>query len=393
MRIFLISGNYPPTPCGIGDHTHRLARELAQRGYRVSIYTSQTGTAAVRDTVDEKGLEVFPLASTWDHSEIRRILELAHRYPPQLIHIQYHPASFRWQPTMNLLPRLIKRFLRPTGPKVVVTLHELAGPRFFFFPPLIRRLWLLPLLASSDAIIVTNRRDLKFLGRVPFLTKKLHLIPLASNVDFTPFAPADRQALRRRLGIREGEWLLVRFGFVHNLKTSFIPELLKSQRMLLDQGYPLKLLLLGDISKENQVCIELLCRRLGVLDRVLLTGYLPPPQVSAYLQASELAIQLYPEGVSEKRTALHAVMNHGIPVIALGRSTDPFPFLHQENVLLIPSPRPNHIAEAVVQLITEPNLRQRIARNAPKVLADSRWDRIGQQTDALYRSLLTEDSP
>ncbi|MDQ3700472.1 MAG: glycosyltransferase, partial [Chloroflexota bacterium] len=40
MRIGLVTGEYPPDVGGVGDHTHRLAHELAARGHAVHVVTS-----------------------------------------------------------------------------------------------------------------------------------------------------------------------------------------------------------------------------------------------------------------------------------------------------------------------------------------------------------------
>ena len=41
MRVLFITGEYPPTISGIGDHCHLLAKALQARGHCVGVLTSR----------------------------------------------------------------------------------------------------------------------------------------------------------------------------------------------------------------------------------------------------------------------------------------------------------------------------------------------------------------
>ena len=59
--------------------------------------------------------------------------------------------------------------------------------------------------------------------------------------------------------------------------------------------------------------------------RLIATDGLPPEQVSLHLQACDLMIQPYIDGVSTRRTTVMAALAHGLPVVtALGFLSEPF---------------------------------------------------------------------
>ena len=58
--------------------------------------------------------------------------------------------------------------------------------------------------------------------------------------------------------------------------------------------------------------------------RLTATGTLPPADVSRHLQACDLMIQTYPDGVSSRRTSLMAALAHGVATVtSAGRHTEP----------------------------------------------------------------------
>lgn len=350
------------------------------------IFTSRR--EGIHSAREEAGVEVLREAVRWDWGELQGTLQRGRQEAGWVVHLQYHAASFPSGMAMCLAPWRIRRRFPADRPRIVVTLHELAGPPYRFLPKLIRRAALLPLVMHADAVVVTNRRDLRVLSRVPFLGSKLRWIPLGSNVPVTPCTETERREIRERLGVRPHERLLVRYGFLRNPRWIFLPQLLRTVQQLLRKGHRARLLLIGDATEAALSFIRSAADRLGVSDRLILTGHLPADQVSRYLQASEIAIQCYPEGVSERRSSLLTVLHHGLPVISNSSGQPDAPFLHRQNIFLVPRPSPDQMAQGVIELISQPPLRSFLGRGALKAMADYSWERAGKETDELYRLLL-----
>ncbi len=245
MRILLVTGKFPPEPCGVGDYTARLAAELARRGHEVGVFSSKSGlggremdpeilakpladaTERVPPTIflGERGgtrsvasVSVSREAERWDGRDIGVLLEEARRWKPDVLHVQYQSSGFHDRAAVAMLPR---RLAGSGGCRMAVTFHELAGP-VRWLPAAARRLWLLPMLWSADAVIVCNERHRRLLARVPGVARRLERIPLPANIDRVE--GVDRAAVRRELGVGEGEFLLARFGFLHNPAAHRIPR-------------------------------------------------------------------------------------------------------------------------------------------------------------------------
>lgn len=387
MRILFLTAKFPPVPCGIGYHTQRLSSELIKHGHDVFVLT--TASEATVDTPPIQSINVFRAVKKWDFTAKEIILSTICENKIDLLHIQYHAAAFQWHPMITMLPLLIKKDPRGKKLKIVVTLHELAGPLKGYLPRTSRRVFLIPLTFSSDALIVTNERDRSHLKWMPYLKRKLHLVPLASNITPTPHDPLNTKRIRSELGVSEKEILLVRFGFVNNLGDTLIKELLETVDRLVRDGYNVKLLLLGAEEEPYKERILSYAKKLKIDARLIFTGYCDPTNVSRYLQSADIAVQLYPEGVCERRSALQAVMAHGLPIISNRNGPLPSMFEHEKNVMISSQNAAEQIATCVEEVINNGKLKSELGENAAATARQFTWPEIGEKTSTLFESLLT----
>ncbi len=356
--------------------------ELAARDYQVFIFTSATRDKPI--SYREDALFVYREATRWDSADYQRMLGHICQDQIGLIHLQYHPNSY---PNLSAFFRLLRSNPAAQKLKIVVTLHELTGLGSLF--ALVRLLQLLPLLFRADALILTNNRDKRRLSRIPFLRNKLWLIPLAPSFDVEPLPSVERERLRAQWGIGTNEILLVRFGFVHNIQVSLIPDLIAALSHLLAKGHSVKLLFAGADTAADRTEIDSLARYFGVENSILYTGYRSPKEISHLLQIADIAVQLYPEGVCERRSSLQAVLAHALPLISTKRGIPPPFFVQGRNVLLVPANNPVLLAEAVTRLIRDPVLRRLMSAGTAEVGDRFGWTTTTEATEQLYQTLLT----
>lgn len=388
MRLFFVTEKFPPVPCGIGDQVFRIAEVLARRGHRVHVYTSKIEESPKQHEEPRPGIRVHRLGARWDQDELGGLAELAGDLGADVIHLQYHAFSYQKQPAVWLLPWVLRRHPLARSIRRVVTLHELAGPPLAGWPPLPRRLWLLPLCRFSDAVVVSNERDDLLLGRIPGLRRKRALIPPASSIPVAPMEGFDRRLFRARWGVPENAFLLVRFGFVHNFETSAFPTLLQSLREVKGRGVPAHLLLVGGEESADRKKLDAAIARLQLTDSVTLTGQLDEETVSRCLAVSDAAVQLYPEGACEKRSSLQAVLLHSLPVISTLGPGVPALFRNGENFYGVPLRDVSALSRAVEALYQNEPLRQRLASGAAEAAHHFSWEASAEKLEALYASLL-----
>lgn len=361
---------------GMGDYTKELAKALAKLGNRVSVLTSVLG----RDGGESFAL--YPRVSKWDFSSWKHILTLLKEIEPQILHLQYQAAAYGMHPAINLLPWRF-RLMRPL---LLVTFHDLRVPYLFPKAGPVRRGAIAALAKGCDGVIVTNVQDeaeARGYGLEPYL------IPIGSNI--SPRLPPgyEREEWRARWGVKE-EPLLSYFGLLHESKG--VEVLFRALARLLEEGERVKLLMVGGkigasdpTTTDYAHQMEALGRELGL--EILWTGYVEDEEVSANLLASDICVLPYKDGVSLRRGSLMAALAHGLPIISTRPSIRVKELIEGENIVLVPPDDVEALVARIQELIASEGLRRCLGEGAKRVSRAFSWERIAEETVALYSSL------
>jgi glycosyltransferase involved in cell wall biosynthesis len=109
--------------------------------------------------------------------------------------------------------------------------------------------------------------------------------------------------------------------------------------------------------------------------RVHATGFLSPADLTRHLDACDLFLQPYPDGISSRRTSAMACLSRGCAVVTTsGHLTEPL-WEHSGAVLLADVADSAAFAEAATQLLRSPADRQELSARA-RSLYDQRFDLI-----------------
>lgn len=380
MRVLLVSPTFYRVPCGIADYTRFLAQSLSDCGVEVTILTSPP-VEGIAYGNDFDGYRVIREVLTWDSSALPGIVRSIQECRCDLIHIQYHTASFHFYPTIHGLP--CQLILRKARTPVVTTFHDFAGPNLGkLFAPL-SRLAVAALLLQSRKVIVTNERDQNRLKRLGVGAKRVSYVPVGATIP-NPDREVDRERVRNHLGIRSDEIMALYFGFVDNIVGKGLDVLVEAVALVAENGVPLKMVMLGGTSLEAR---QALCQRvfaLGIKESFLWLGYADPPTVSDILRSADFAVLPYADGVSERRTTFVATITHALPAVTTQREGIPSGLSDKENVLLVPVGNTRALANAIRLLAMDKDLRRRLSENVKKLRCRYDWKHIAEQTVKVY---------
>jgi glycosyltransferase involved in cell wall biosynthesis len=384
-RVLMIVDVFPPEICGIGDYSACLARAMAERGVGVRVLTKaingagamQTSSWACEghghedvamppSTVD--GFDVRRIGGRWGFADFRRVLAEADAMGPEtIIHVQYPSRTgYGRRPMINLLPALV-RIARPSH-KIVVTMHEYHEHRLRW------RARVLPMLLGPSALIAVRSVDCRRISSWlrlmrPWRTDSeslppVAMVPVASNIPAARLSDADRQTLRRELGLGQESLVLTFFGDVRPDKG--VHSLLDAAQAVRRQGLDVRVLVIGAVGDDGirdwglgirgcepgaMPTSSWACDAHGHEDVAM-----PPPRprspyqaavlerieagrqagwaalvrgpdawrVASLLHAADLAVFPFTLGASENRTSLLAATANGLPVLTTrGPSTPP----------------------------------------------------------------------
>jgi glycosyltransferase involved in cell wall biosynthesis len=423
----MISAEYPPLPGGVGDYTRRLAQKLVQRGKHVAVFTIDDLRFTIYDIQDVERNHVPKIVdptSNWGWRSWRGIQRAIEQTQPDIVHIQYQTGAYAMRPAINFLPWRLRRAAR--RPAVVVTAHDLLPP--YLFPKAGRlRQWVTRrLLADADAVVLTNEEDYaqvrewgmgdegwgRLAGSHPPspIPHSPTIIPIGSNIVVAPGDGYDRAAWRARLQIEADQTLLANFGLISHTKglDTLIDALARMPARY-------RLLIIGGVAPAPEdrayaSAIRQQIGRLGLEQRVTLTGHCDEADVSAHLLAADIAALPFADGASFRRGSLLAALAHGLPVVTtlptkdqgpktkegnrmLARSLAPSssvigPLVDGANALLVPPGDAPALAGAIERLVADPQLRERLAAGGQALAAQFSWDSIAAQHEQLYARLI-----
>jgi glycosyltransferase involved in cell wall biosynthesis len=262
----------------------------------------------------------------------------------------------------------------------------------FLFPKAggLRRQVLLAPTRGADLVIATNAQDYAELVR-RMGPERLAAVPIGSNVT----APADRQAAT---ALPPGARRVATFGLMNAEKG--ILELLAAVARLVAEGRDVHLVVVGGspgtsdpTNAADETAAVRTAAKLGISDRVHVTGFVPPEVAAAELAVADVVAQPYRDGASLRRGSLMAAWHYGAPVVTTAPAAfghDPAPGLPQidpQAAIFVPARDDAALASALARVLDDPDLRNRLREGSLRMAEQFRWEGIAARHCALYRGL------
>jgi glycosyltransferase involved in cell wall biosynthesis len=384
MRIAFIAGEYPPLQGGLGDYTRELARALAMAGHEPHVLTK-----SVRGVPGEEftsGIHVHRAIPHWDWTTLPYVSRFIRHYQPDVLNLQYQAAAYNMHGAINLLPRLLAG-----RTPMIITFHDLKVPYLFPKAGPLRTQAILDMAQHGAATIVTNVVDQATLAAA--YVNKLFLIPIGSNITPTGLDRFDRAEWLRAHGISADTGVVGYFGFMNESKGG--ETLIRALAEAREQQLDVTLLLIGGQTGESDPTnvayakhIMQLADQLKVREHMVLTGYLDDQGVSESLAACDCMALPYRDGASFRRGTLMAALAHGCAVITTTPHHQISELRHAENALLVPPGDTHRLANAMMQVLRDTQLRARLRAGSLRLSMLFTWDRIAAETVTVFQHVL-----
>lgn len=392
MKVLLITRNLPPQLDGIGDYTAYLARALSGDGVCVEILTDREPAEPI------PGVAIHATVPRWNSGAVWRIVREVRRVGPTVVNWQYTPFLYGRKGiaiSFALLPLLLRAL---TQAKVVVTCHEVYFPFRLYSEfgvkalvwGVVQRAELLLIGMASHGLVVTTGRRARIIRRLLSWKREcIRRLPVGANVVPVVLSEAQRATIRASVGATDDTAVLGVFSTLTQHRS--LATIIRAMAML-SAKREVRLLCLGKINRQDRVWNEVmgLADHLGVCPLIHAPGVQSPQDLSAAFQALDIYLALYDDGASGVRTTLITALAHGLPVISTrGAATDADWFVEQENVLFLESPEPAALADVILRVVEDRELRERLRKGARRsYLARFSWDEIGAGQLQLMREVV-----
>ena len=365
---------------GVGDFTRTLGRTFASAGHEVFVLTSRAGTG-----LDDEGIAVSASVDNWNRALPGAVRRWAAANALDVIDLQYQTAAYNMAGMIHVLPRLVGKT------PFAVTFHDLRFPYLFPKAGPLRDRAVLALARGADAAIVTNHEDEERLVRAGGV-RRLCRIPIGSSIAGDLPEHFDRTGWRDRIGVGPDDVLIGFFGFLNSSKG--IEPLLEALARLRAIGMAARLLMIGGRTGDSDPTnaayarhIDAEIERLGLRDQVLWTGYVEGAEVSAFLTCVDVCAMPFEDGASFRRSSFLTAIAHGCPIVTTRGFRPPPELVHRQNVFFVPPGDVRMLAAALRTVAAEDRLRARLGSGAAMLHTMFAWERIADQTLALFGEL------
>lgn len=406
MRVLLVSWEYPPLVYGgLGRHVHGLAEALAAAGHEVTVVTQAAaaaddvvnGVRVLRTPPDPPATDVAVDSAgdlvSWVlalNTALARVAAAAMAdRPPEVVHAHDWVAA-------HAGIHLARAFDVP----LVVTIHATeAGLWDGWLSTALSRArhdvegWLLTEATRTVVCSEAMRAEVSIafdIGVSPVSTADDEILRVVPNgVDAQRWRdPPGAHTIRATLGLHPTAPLLVLTGRLEWEKGGLVAvEALR----LVRRTHPGTQLVLAGAGSQPDALREL-ARRRRLARSVHLVGRLDDAQLTALVAAADVA--LVPS--SYEPFGMVALEAHaaGTPVVASDTGGLREIVTHELSGLIVAPRSPAALAEAVVRLLDEPALGEKLAAAAATQLADRfTWPIVAEQTVAVYATALEAPRP
>jgi glycogen(starch) synthase len=378
---------------GMQEHTGTLTRVLAERGVEQVVLTTRPPTApwlerlAPRATIVRVGLPV---------RRPRQLYAVPAAVLAPLLGLRADLVHVHLGEDLAVIP-LAALAAAPRGLPVVLTVH--CSPTHTLRGPGARTAVLRSLggwierqgeRRAAATIVFTSRLAERLAA--DGLGASVHVI--RRGIDRRAFAPAAvASADELPWPAADGRRRVVFLGRV--VRAKGVETLVEAVSRMRTAG--VQVLLVGD--GPDRARVERLARRLGVADRVQVTGFVPHEQVPAVLHSADLLV--LPSLYEELGTVLVEAMQVGLPVVASRVGGIPETIEHGVTGLLVAPGDAGALAAAIDAVVGDgdPALCRRLRANADRRAEDYDVQRTADAVHGLYarlvegRAVVTEPLP
>jgi len=366
MKIAIIVPLFPPKWLGGTEiATWNIAKYLAGRGHEVHVITTWD-TGLQRESLE-------------DGFHVHRLRYLKARFlGPLLFSLKALLALRKIKPDIVHAQSMLPGLCALIAKKVLSKPYLLSELAMVYFPSLLQNQILRLALRNADAVIALTE-DMKNEIR-KICRRDIYVLP--NGIDLERFEGLLKDEMRAKLQVKTDERLVIFVGRFRPEKG--VEYLIKAMEIISQKDRSIRLVLVGEGPEEKN--LKSLTEQLKLKGCVEFVGQIPNERVPEYMVASDVFV--LPSLSEGFPIVILEAMASGLPIVATKVTGLPEIVKDGENGLLVEPRNPQQIAEKVLLLFEDNELREKISRNNKKEAKKYSWETIVQSLEDIYRSYL-----
>ena len=368
---------------GAEQVAQHLAVNMSKRNHKITVFTTSIDS---KDSIERyENIEIYRYGANFRIGNANISFKLLYKPLKQEIDIVHAHAGIPPAPIAGL--RYAKKKKKP----FVVTYH---GDGQWNWGDFIRRTSVLfynkylldKVLSYADVIISPSGH---YIDESRFLRKyknKTVVIPNGINIEDFDIGYS-KEECRKRLGLPTDKSIILFLSALYSFKGPHI--LIKAMPKIVKEASDTELVFVGKgVMREE---LEMLSKKLGVENNVKFVGFVDDSFKKAlYYKSAD--IFTFPSFLEIFGIVNLEAMACGIPIVASKIGGVPDVVKDDENGLLVPPKDSEALADAVIYLLKNEDVRERMGKNGREKIKDYSWKRITEETEKVYLSLIKEDN-
>lgn len=367
-NVLIVSKDFPPTVCGVGDYSNEIMKHLVGAGIKTTILTRLDKKDWYNVSPYSYQGEIFAVTG-FSFNLYREIKVICTKHSIKTIFWQYVPYSFGRGGLPLYLP-IVMFVLRLAGLRQVVYFHEISLRTWGHgLKQWLRAIGQQIISRGMAAISNENITSIPFYKRYlwPFYT---HIVPVGANI-YSGLKLPEYNGAAKSITI---------FCFANRVNKTVVDCI-----EYLRNTYPNKFqwIIAGKIESAGDSVVSHLVNN----PKIFVSGVLPMAEIAALIESCDIFLQPNAAndkgegGISAKNGTVIAAMAAGKPIIANGGDmTDSSLFIENHNVLLCKGVSWNDYAQAIIILGDNKGLRKKLGKAARETYDEKFcWDVVAGQ--------------
>lgn len=366
MKITILVGLFPPKwLAGTEIATYNLADHLARRGHEVHVITSHD--ASLPELSEESGFTIHRI--TWPKIRFLGIVTFWAKICLKIRTIK--PDILHAQSLLCGIPAVVAK----KSLKIPYVVWGQGSD--IYLPDRFTRMTSKSILQNADAVLALTE-DMKQKIR-EICDKEISVVPNGIDLERFKISSGDK---------KEGNAKAVIFiGRLHPVKG--VQYLIEAMAIVRQQMPDVKLVIVGDGVERAR--LEKLAERLNLNDCIQFTGQVPQESIPRLMhQADVFALSSLSESFGIVNLEAMAA---GLPIVATNVGGIPDIVEEGVNGYLVNAKNPEEIAERVVILLQDDEMREEISANNREKAESYTWDKVTGTVEGIYFECLVPDMP
>jgi len=359
---------------------YNLAISMAKRGHNIHVFTT---SATYKDSVKKNGNITVHRYGTLAQILQRGISPnlilkpLKHEVDIVHVHIGSSPLELI---TALLYIKLKKKPLVATYHGDVIPSRKGIAYRssVWIYNTVVRKV-----LDFADIIISPSEY---YINESIFLRKYHKIISIPNGINLEDFdIPYSKKECKEKLGLPMDKKIILFLGVLHPKKGPDV--LLKAMPRVLSKVPNTELVIAGDGIMRGE--LEELSEKLGIKDYVNFTGFIPENLKPLYYNSadvfclpSRMSTEVFPMVLLEASAS-------GLPMVVSDLNTFKCIIEDGYNGLFTKRGNKNSLADAIIYLLENEEVRKEMGRNAREKVENYSWERIAEMTEKVYEQVIS----